>query len=51
MGMSQSGLPAILSSQGNPHAHLILRGANSGPNYQLAEIEKIQQKAKGSCLH
>ncbi|WP_446892713.1 3-deoxy-7-phosphoheptulonate synthase [Acinetobacter sp. NS4_7] len=47
MGMSQSGLPTILSSQGNPHAHLILRGANSGPNYQLAEIEKIQQKAKG----
>lgn len=47
MGMSQSGLPAILSSQGNPHAHLILRGANSGPNYHLAEIEKIQQKAKG----
>ena len=47
MGMSQSGLPAILSSQGNPHAHLILRGANSGPNYQLAEIEKIQHKAKG----
>ncbi|MDM1753710.1 3-deoxy-7-phosphoheptulonate synthase [Acinetobacter towneri] len=47
MGMSQSGLPAILSSQGNPHAHLILRGANSEPNYHLAEIEKIQQKAKG----
>ncbi|MEN8400593.1 3-deoxy-7-phosphoheptulonate synthase [Acinetobacter towneri] len=47
MVMSQSGLPAILSSQGNPHAHLILRGANSGPNYQLAEIEKIQHKAKG----
>ena len=47
MGMSQSGLPAIVSSQGNPHAQLILRGANSGPNYQLAEIEKIQHKAKG----
>ncbi|UIP26301.1 3-deoxy-7-phosphoheptulonate synthase [Acinetobacter towneri] len=47
MGMSQSGLPAILSSQGNPYPHLILRGANSGPNYQLAEIEKIQHKAKG----
>ena len=47
MGMSQSGLPAILSSQGNPHAHLILRGANSGPNYQSAKIEKIQQQAKG----
>ena len=47
MGMSQSGLPAILSSQGNPHAHLILRGANSGPNYQLAELGIIQPTATG----
>ena len=47
LGMSQSGLPCILQSQGNPKAHLILRGANSGPNYQLAEIEKIKEKAKG----
>lgn len=46
LGLSQSGLPAILSSQGNPQAHLILRGANSGPNYSLAEIKKIQANAK-----
>ena len=44
MGMSQSGLPCILNSQGNPKAHLILRGSNSGPNYQLPEIEKIKAK-------
>ena len=44
--MSQSGLPCILESQGNRAAHLILRGANSGPNYQLAEIEKIKAKSK-----
>ena len=44
LGMSQSGLPSILNSQGNPHPHLILRGSNSGPNYALAEIEKIRQK-------
>jgi 3-deoxy-D-arabino-heptulosonate 7-phosphate (DAHP) synthase len=44
MGMSQSGLPCILSSKGNPKAHLILRGSNSGPNYQLSEIEKIKAK-------
>ncbi|WP_312209005.1 3-deoxy-7-phosphoheptulonate synthase [Acinetobacter variabilis] len=44
MGMSQSGLPCILNSQGNPKAHLILRGSNSGPNYQLSEIEKIKAK-------
>ena len=47
LGMSQSGLPALLASKGNPHAHLILRGANSGPNYQLAEILKIKEKNKG----
>ncbi len=47
MGMSQSGLPCILQSQGNPKAHLILRGSNTGPNYALAEIEKIRSKAKG----
>ena len=47
LGMSQSGLPCILESKGNPKAHLILRGANSGPNYALAEIEKIKEKTKG----
>lgn len=46
LGLSQSGLPAILSSRGNPHAHLILRGANSGPNYSLAAIRTIQAQAK-----
>lgn len=47
LGLGQSGLPCILESKGNPKAHLILRGANSGPNYQLAEIEKIREKCKG----
>lgn len=47
LGMSQSGLPCILESKGNRAAHLILRGANSGPNYHLAEIEKIKHKSKG----
>lgn len=47
LGMSQSGLPCILESQGNRKAHLILRGANSGPNYQLIEIENITEKSKG----
>lgn len=46
LGLSQMGLPAILSSSGNPQAHLILRGANSGSNYSLAEIEKIKAKSK-----
>ena len=47
LGMSQSGLPAILQSEGNPNAHLILRGSNSGTNYQLNEIVKIRDKNQG----
>lgn len=47
LGMSQSGLPAILESKGNPNAHLILRGSNTGTNYQFSEIEKIRENNKG----
>ncbi len=44
LGMNQSGLPSLLESRGNPLAHLILRGANSGSNYDHASIEKIKAK-------
>jgi 3-deoxy-7-phosphoheptulonate synthase len=46
--MSQSGLPCVLQSRGNPLAHLILRGSNTGPNYQAEEINKIKAKVKGN---
>ena len=50
IGMGQSGLPCILESTGNRKAHLILRGANEGSNYQAAEIEKIKLE-DGVRLH
>lgn len=46
MGMSQNGLPCMLNSLGNKLPHLILRGANSGPNYDLASIERIRARHK-----
>lgn len=46
MGIGQSGVPSILESEGNPHAHIILRGSNIGTNFQLSEIEKIKAKSK-----
>lgn len=48
LGMSQSGLPCVLQSRGNPLAHLILRGSNTSPNYQAEEINKIKAKVKGN---
>ncbi|MCH4244013.1 3-deoxy-7-phosphoheptulonate synthase [Acinetobacter gerneri] len=47
LGMNQKGLPSVLQSQGNPFAHLILRGANTGPNYDAQSIEKIRTKNNG----
>lgn len=43
-GMGQTGLPSILHSQGNPLAHLILRGSNTGANFDLASIQSIQKQ-------
>ncbi|WP_120430022.1 3-deoxy-7-phosphoheptulonate synthase [Acinetobacter baylyi] len=47
LGMSQLGQPAILQSSGNPLPHLILRGANDGPNYDIQSISNIRAKHKG----
>ncbi|MGK3627582.1 3-deoxy-7-phosphoheptulonate synthase, partial [Acinetobacter sp. A11] len=46
LGMNQQGLPSVIQSAGNPLPHLILRGANYGPNYDLASIQAIREKYK-----
>ena len=44
--MNQQGLPSVIQSAGNPLPHLILRGANHGPNYDLPSIQAIREKYK-----
>lgn len=44
LGMSQNGLPSILHSSGNPAAHLILRGSNSGTNFDAQSIARMKAK-------
>lgn len=43
--MSQVGLPTVLHTTGNPHPHLILRGSNTGTNYDADSIAKIKQQS------
>ena len=33
LGIDKSGMIGIVSSPGNPHCHVVLRGGRSGPNY------------------
>ena len=41
LSVSKDGLAAIVSTRGNPDCHVILRGANSGPNYSAEHVAKV----------
>ena len=38
LSVTKQGLAAIVETKGNPDTHLILRGANGGPNYDAASV-------------
>src|SRR6266446_6414810 len=40
LGVTEHGLCAIVSTRGNPDCHVILRGGQSGPNYDAANVRK-----------
>jgi 3-deoxy-7-phosphoheptulonate synthase len=40
LGVTEQGLAAIVSTAGNADCHVILRGGDSGPNYDAASLEK-----------
>ncbi|MBM3191150.1 MAG: 3-deoxy-7-phosphoheptulonate synthase [Chlamydiae bacterium] len=40
LGISQEGKVTALTSSGNPHTHLILRGSDTSTNYDLDSIKK-----------
>jgi 3-deoxy-7-phosphoheptulonate synthase len=46
MGVTEQGLAAIVKTSGNKDVHIILRGANKGPNYSKQFVEP----AAAACL-
>jgi len=49
LGLTKQGLAAITKTSGNAHCHIVLRGGNTGPNYEkkrVAEIQAQLSKAK-----
>src|SRR5262249_8525488 len=38
LGVTDQGVAAIVSTRGNPDCHVILRGADSGPNYHSKAV-------------
>ncbi len=40
LGVTEQGLCAIVATRGNPTCHVILRGGQSGPNYDAVSVRK-----------
>lgn len=40
--VDELGRPALALTQGNPYAHLVLRGGNDGPNYHAPAVRKVK---------
>jgi 3-deoxy-7-phosphoheptulonate synthase len=41
LGVTEQGLAGIVSTRGNPDCHVILRGGQSGPNYDAPSVRKV----------
>ncbi|MBI5273060.1 MAG: 3-deoxy-7-phosphoheptulonate synthase [Chlamydiia bacterium] len=44
LGIDQTGHACIMHTQGNPFSHLVLRGSDQAPNYDLASVQKALEK-------
>lgn len=43
MGVTKQGLSAIIATKGNEHTHVVLRGSNTGPNYEEKYVVEAAQ--------
>ena len=50
IGVTQDGTIARVESNGNPYAHLIIRGGSNGPNYSSVQMEEHQEKIAQSSI-
>lgn len=46
LGVTSQGLAAIVETSGNPDCHLVLRGADSGPNYARRFVDEAVEALK-----
>lgn len=60
LGINEKGQAAAITTYGNPHTHIILRGGQSGPNYtgahvdqtvELLKTHRIQSRIMIDCSH
>ena len=47
LGIDANGRSSVVSTTGNPHGHLVLRGGNSGPNYDANSVAECIKVIEG----
>ncbi len=50
LGIDQDGQTCMVRTKGNPWGHVVLRGGNSGPNYNAESLEKAAQSLQRAGL-
>ncbi len=50
LGVTEQGLAAIVTTKGNPHCHIILRGGKSGPNYDEESVQNTLDALENAGL-
>lgn len=48
--LTREGAPAVMGTAGNEHAHLVLRGGPSGPNYSAAHVQAAAELLRKNSL-
>ncbi len=50
LSVGKEGLSSIVETEGNPDTHIILRGGNSGPNYEALNVKACVAKLNKAGL-
>jgi 3-deoxy-7-phosphoheptulonate synthase len=50
LGIDAHGRAAVVHTDGNPHAHLVLRGGSSGPNYDPESVARAERALREAGL-
>jgi 3-deoxy-7-phosphoheptulonate synthase len=50
LGVSPQGIASAVTTSGNPHCHIILRGGEHGPNYDTASIQSVGEQLEKANL-
>lgn len=50
LGVTTEGNAAIVTTNGNPDCHIILRGSNKGPNYEKQSVNDVVEKLQQNQL-